>query len=28
VSDEEPVRTARAEYERARGAQRAYVEEP
>jgi 3D-(3,5/4)-trihydroxycyclohexane-1,2-dione acylhydrolase (decyclizing) len=28
VSDEEPVRTARAEYERARGAQRAYVEQP
>jgi 3D-(3,5/4)-trihydroxycyclohexane-1,2-dione acylhydrolase (decyclizing) len=28
VSDEEPVRAARAEYERARGAQRAYVEQP
>jgi 3D-(3,5/4)-trihydroxycyclohexane-1,2-dione acylhydrolase (decyclizing) len=28
VSDEEPVRAARAEYERARSAQRAYVREP
>jgi 3D-(3,5/4)-trihydroxycyclohexane-1,2-dione acylhydrolase (decyclizing) len=28
VSDEAPVRAARAEYERARAAQRAYVEEP